>query len=189
MAVNSLYPGFWKLRYDSGVHTHTMIVPVKPELVGDVWYHYDKDGNLTADLETAATAFVNIIKVFLPDGGSFQDVELWTLSSPTAAPVFQELVDLSIAGTNVGAAMNNGQLLFTFRTVAGGLYRLYLMESAGTLDSVSNPPFSGATATAVAALVASSSYVAGRDGSFLSSCVRSITKVNDALRKKYLLDA
>lgn len=188
MAINSLYPGFWKIHYTSNGHTHVMTVPVKPVNVGGVWFFQDKQGNTTAQLSAAATAYVTLIKPFMNTGSTFVDVEFWSMATPTSDPIFQETVVLGIAGTSASATIAREQFSGAFRTVGGGLWRLYLMEAIVQIDQVTNPPYNATYATLVNGLIGGQSYVAGRDGTFLSSCVRFVAKENDALRKKYLLN-
>lgn len=189
MAINSLYPGFWKIFYTSGGHQHVMTVPVKPVEVGGVWLHEDKNGNQTASLTVAATAFITAIKTQLHTTGNFDYVELWTMASPSADAVFREAVNLNIAGTSATTTLQWGQAVYVFRTVAGGLYRLYLMEPGDTNNIYGHAPWAGGNAALETALTGINSYVAARDGSYLASLASKVTKTNDALRKKYLLNA
>lgn len=188
MAANSLYPGFWRIHYTSNAHPHVMVVPVKPVNVGGSWFFQDKQGNTVVGLVAAATAFINPLKPFMHTSSTFVDVELWTMSSPTADPVFQDVQPLGIAGTAATATIPREQFVGTFRTQGGSLWRLYLMEAVVQIDQVTNPPYNANYAALVTALTGLSSYVAGRDGTFLNSCVRFVAKENDALRKKYLLN-
>lgn len=188
MAANSLYPGFWRIHYTSNGHTHVMVVPVKPVNVGGTWFFQDKQGNTVSGLVAAATAYVTLLKPFMHTSSTFVDVELWTMTTPTADPIFQDVQPLGIAGTGATATIPREQFVGTFRTQGGSLWRLYLMEAIVQTDQVINPPYNATYATLVNGLTGNNSYVAGRDGSFLNSCVRFVSKENDALRKKFLLN-
>lgn len=187
MAANSLYPSFVKLFYTSNAHQHVMIIPVKAELVGEDWLFRDKGGNLTLEIVAALTPFITVIKPFYHTSANFDFAELWTLASPGADPVYVLAEDLNIAGTGA-AAVAMSQMVLTFRTVGGGLYRLYLMEQSNAANAVQRAPFTGAYATINTYITGSGSIIAARDGSYLSSMASAITKINDALRKKYLLN-
>lgn len=188
MALHSLDPGFWKIYYTSNAHQHIQVVPVKPVLTGGVYLFEEKGGNVTDDFATAVAAYAAILKLSLPTTANIDYAEFWRVASPLADPVYEEAVDLNVAGTNVVAVQPLAQVVYTFRTVGGGLYRWYVMEGAQGATTNNKPPFGGTTQTVSNLLIAADSYVAGRDGTYLGSLARALGKINDALRKKYFVD-
>ena len=100
MPNNSLYPGFAKFFYTSNGHGHTHVVPIQSPLDtgGGVWQIGLKGGG-NALISAAFLTYANVIKALFDVGASIVHAELWTLSSPTADPIYQQDVNLAIAGT------------------------------------------------------------------------------------------
>jgi len=189
MARNSLYPGFIKLRYTGNGHVHYQTIPVRPFLsVGGTWFVVLK-GNAAGELWTDfVDAYWNVLKPFLNTADELQVAHLWHYDSEDGDPIFREEYAVAAAGTAAGAALPYGQQVFTMRTELGGLFRCYIMECSTVANVKAYPPFgTGATKNLTDFLKGSTSAVVGRDGAFLSSVVSQVTKYNDALRKKYLL--
>lgn len=187
---NSLSPGFCKLYYTAATREHVMTIPVIP--YGTVTP--GEEPQLTAndgtgiDLSDAMTNMANALKVRFPTDASFNHAEYWDMPTPTSNPVWIYDVTLGIAGTATGSSTAGLQQVFTFRTDAGGLWRLYLMEPTGSPNVENLPPFSGNNATLINALYGVGYVVRGRDGGKLITCIRALTKTNDALRKKILVN-
>lgn len=188
MAQNSLYPGFLYLYYETGGTPHRMTIPISnPNEVGGTWYIDTADGSDITAL-AGITAFVNVLKAFYPASATFLYYELWTMESAEADPVFRETGRLDIVGTSGSAQVTYGQAVWTFRTRAGGIMKIYMMESTKAANAIIQPPFSGADLTFVTHVIGTSAINFGRDGSDAIVCIRCVTKTSDALRKKYLLD-
>lgn len=187
MASNSLYPGFIRLVYTGNAHLHIQTIPIISIDPSGGSYNIGLRGG-TQDLWTDAIVdYITVAKPFLAAADDFVSASLWEVPTIGADPIFLEETMLGIAGTG-GTAVANSQTVITFRTNQGGLYRWYLMEGSNAVDVIVNPPFAGAAATFVAYMVGATSLVAGRDGGLLTSAVRYVTKINDALRKKYFLN-
>lgn len=195
LAHNSLAPGFVKLFYNSNGHVHLSVLQVKPfpTLAHPSGWGLDRaDGVGSANSwETDITAYVTVLKANMHTSSTFTFAELWTKDTPEADPVFRATAALNIAGTNATAVQAFSQLAYTWRTADGGLLRTYQMEwAAGTsIDFELYPPYSGASLAIFNYLKGDSAVVFGRDNSRVIAGVRVLSKTNDALRKKYMLDA
>lgn len=191
MAINSLYPGFVKIFYTSNGHQHTQTLPVKPYVgLGGAWYLEQKNDVTGIQFSAAVTVYANLFKALLHTTSTVTSAELWTMSSPTADPQFREVVEVATAGTATGTVIPYSQVSVTYRTANGGLFRhLVLEQSIHAVNAEMYPPFSAATAAMRAWLTGDQSFVFGRDGGALVAAIRLLSKTNDQLRKRYLLDA
>lgn len=189
MTDSSLYPGFAKIHYNSGGHAHVQILPLLPyQGVGGAWFVQYKSSSIGDTFANAMAAWAAVLKLFIVTTGSIVDAELWTLASVGADPIYRETVALNIAGTNAAASLARGQWALTLRTQLGGLLRIYIMEASVAIDTIYPPPFAGIIASIVNLLIGANGMVVGRDGSFPVVGIRAVSKENDALRKKYLLN-
>lgn len=189
MANNSLYPGFVRISYKAHGHPHKQVIPCTPALQAGTWFVETTDSSTFLQWDTAVNALLALEKVFINTADGFDGAELWTLATPTSAPVFRTNVTLAIAGTSGAAAVANSQMVFSFRTSLGGRLKLFLMETGNGPDSVVRPPFAaGANKNLSDYVIAAASWLRGRDGGHIISPAGLVTKTNDALRKKYVLN-
>jgi hypothetical protein len=193
VAQNSLYPGFVKLKYQSNGHDHQMILPVKPfqDFTGN-WTLEEKGVPAGEAFENAMEDLSTALKPLFPTSATILFAELWTMDSPTADPQYRTTRELNDAGTGSGAAVANSQAVITFRTTNGGIARIYIMEGRNAVNVEAYPP----TFTGLTDFVAFSAYatgsgspIYGRDGGELLTPIRALSKTNDALRKKFILDS
>ena len=166
-----------------------MTIPVVPSgsVTVEVEPTFATKGGGTVAGTAGVTAFVTAIKTAFSNATSFVQYDFWSQPSPDDDPIFIYNAALGIVGTNGTANTSLSQAVYTYRTVGGGLYRLYLLESVGTLNTVTVPPYGSFSATIDTYVRGGTSFIVGRDGSYLSSPVRRLFKTNDALRKKFLL--
>lgn len=192
MAKNSLFPGFIRLFYNTNGHQHTMTIPVKPFFSGvtNEWYLEQKGAPLGIAWKTILDTYANILKGFISTTGDITRADLYTMSAPDAEPLFVDTEDISLAGTGTPAPLAYGQLTIAFRSANGGTYRLQIMEPSATSANVEQfPPFTGGNLALTNWMTGSTSFIVARDGGFLVAPIRMLSKTNDHLRKKYLLDA
>ena len=112
--------------------------------------------------------------------------ELWSQPTPNDDPLFIFDVDISAVGTDSASFVTAEQLVITYRTNLGGLYRFYQMEGTAAVDIVAFPPFSTAYANWSNHLLGLDDVIVGRDGGYPSSVISLKTKTNDALRRKLI---
>lgn len=189
MAQNDLSPGFVILFYQVGTRQHRMVLPVKPiaPVPGTIGNELEQKDGDPQSFVTAITAFFLLIKGFYNTGADFIRAELWSKPTPESNPIFVEVHEITDNGTSATATQVDGQAVLTHRTAAGGIHRLYLMESTFPANTREAAPFaSGGLNSLSNYLTGDDSVIFGRDNAPLIAPVAFTTKVNDALRKKRL---
>lgn len=188
MPSNSLAPGFVKLFVQSPTAEHVHTIPVKPYLgIGGVWFLEQKGSSVGSTWDVGVNALVTVLKPFLSAANSYTYAELWTQESPTIDPVFRDSIILGVAGTNAAAYTPTLQYTFSLRTEGGGVGKVVVLDASGTPNIRTKPPYTGITLALANYLVGNSSIVVGRDNTWHIAMVKSVTKLNDALRRKYNL--
>lgn len=191
MAVNSLHPGFVKIFYTSNGHPHEQVLPCNPsfDTSGGQWLVATRAGG-SITWTSAVDAYVPFLQNFLDTASTVNYAELWTEDYPTPNRLFRGAHPIGEAGVSVIAAFPYGQVVTTFRSQNGGLYRNYILEMGSTqVNDEFTPPFTGAPAVQNLAtfLTGTSGWVLARDGGYPLAAIRALRKTNDALRKKYAL--
>lgn len=193
MAANSLFPGFVKIFYTTNGHQHIMTQPVDPYVgVGGAFgLNTGNPGPGYFPWTAGIDAFVAVLRPLIHSSSSINRAELWTLAAPGADPIYQDTHEIELAGTSATVPQPNSQLVVSFRTTTGGLLRVYVMEGSNTVNQELFPPVWGNTIIAnfVNYIASNTGYLKGRDGGQPKVGIRLLTKTNDALRKKYLLDS
>lgn len=192
MAQNSLYPGFVKLKYSANAHTHYQVLPVIPDTPsspGIEPYFALADGP-SVGMNTLVDEYIALIDNLYSDTASFILAEFWRVPTVDSDPVFEYVYEIGQPGLSVTAPTLAGQLCVTFRTAAGGVLKLYFMETVSGLAAKDDYPFANSTVDALAdyLIAGTTGWIVGRDGSYPIAGLRALTKVNDALRKKYVLN-
>jgi len=190
MPNNSLAPSFIKLFYTSNGHEHIMTIPVLAYLgIGDIWFLQEKASSVGRAWTVSFPEFITAMRPAFPPSDTFVSAELWTMASPTADPIFREAQALGTLGTGSGTDLANGQASMTYRSSTGGLYRLILLEGLFPVNLKDAPPFVAPFLAIDTYVRATTSVIFARDGGNLIAAIRLLTKTNDTLRKKFLLDA
>jgi len=139
------------------------------------------------DWKTAVDELVAIDKAYLDTSSSFDTAELFNMESTIASPGFLQGYNIGVAGTNVGADVEFGQVVFPFKGVGGLSLRPYLMESVATVDQ----KFSYAAASNFCEfmdyVLSADDWIALRGGGFPNVSLGYVTKTNDQLRKTYFV--
>lgn len=188
MATNSLAPGFIKLFVQSAQAEHVHTLPCKPFIgVGGVWYVEERTNPVGQPWNVALLDYVGVAKAFLPSASSFTYAELWTQDSPTVDPVYRDSSVIGIAGTLAGTATPTLQLTFSLRTDGGGTSKLVLLDVVGTPNTRSKPPYTGTSLAFQNYILGATNFIVGRDNSWPIAMPKILTKLNDALRRKYNL--
>ena len=183
--IHSLYPGFVKLFYTVGTFEHTQTIPVKPFLsVSSTWY-VEAKGDPTGVLwTTALAAYINAVKPLYPATATFTYAELWTMSTPEADPLWVDTAMLAVVGTAGGSFVTAGQVVFSGRSTAGGVVKLYFMESIVAVNNKYKPTYSAPLLAVASYLTGAGSWLAARDGGFWAVVPQVTSKTNDKLRKQ-----
>lgn len=191
MGRNSLAPGFVRLIYTANGRVHKATLPVEPVNNAGVWAVEKNNGTLYSPWTGAVDAYVTVFKALLNTSDEVQTAQLWVQVDEDSEPVFEEEHNIATAGTNATSPLAYGQCTMVFRTDFGGLLRLYVMEPAVSLNQHFFPPLSAGPFENLRAHVAGATtgWFRGRDGGVPTSLCSVTTKINDKLRKKFLLNA
>lgn len=195
MTVHSLFPGFIKMNYTNTVSSvpraHVMTLPCSPVLdVGSGDWHVNLKGGGTMLWVTALQDLVTTFQPFYNTAATaFGFADLYTMDDEDADPQWRDGFAVAAPGSGGGSNVSCGEAVHTFRTLEGGIFRLYLMESNVANDTLTGPPYASNLALLVNQMTEDDTgFVIGRDGAFLISLIRRVAKENDALRKKYILN-
>jgi len=190
MARHSLFPNSITIHYTSNSHDHTMVLPVGV-VAGSApaWTIPVRSGS-PVDWRDAVDDFAALLAPLLDTSSSIDYAELFTYEATDSPGEFLAAHTIDVAGTNVGAASPWVQLVMPFKAVGGNSLRLTLLESV--LDPDEHVPYASMVPQAqdVADFILSTDdWISTRGGSFPTVSLGSTTKINDKLRKRYLLDA
>lgn len=196
MAHNSLWPAFVVLNYTANGHEHIMRIPVQcdtdytPGLPFGSVQIWDGDG-LDVNLETSLDAYLDLVKIFYKTTDTFNTANFWVYPTPESDPLWISGQALGVSGTNSGANLANGQVVMTYRSYFGGIARHYFMEPVVIANQRLKPPFSVTDIDNLTDYVTSiaGGWIKARDNGRLVVPIAWTTKINDELRKKYVLDA
>lgn len=186
---NSLSPGFIRIFYTSNGHQHVQTLPVIPVApAGAATMLTDSSGAPQA--WTAAIADIVLFeKSFFKAPSSLDSAELWTQALPTAVPILQDSIGIGVAGTSGSPEIPYEQIRFSFRGSGGSKGVFLLLETKWPIDTKESAPLYGGNVEQQAVesyLTGASCVIVTRAGEYMSSGIRSVTKINDALRKRYL---
>jgi len=191
---NSISPGYVKLFYDNLVGTvnfrHTAVIPVTPEDEGGgVWTLQRRGGGTNIALPDAMDEYVALVKGIVNASTTFTVAELWSKPTPESDPMFIELYEIGVVGTDGGSASAANQMTLTFRSTEGGTGRTVVMGTVVLPNQSFLPPsWTGATGIGEIAdyVCAADTWVTCRDGGFAYAPIRAMTKTNDVVRRKFL---
>ncbi len=191
MTVHSLSPGFVKFNYTAQNRPHHAIFPVQPyQAIGGSWFLSEKADSIGRLWTLGVTELFNVWNLFFKvTEFAFSGAELWSKPSVNDDPVFVEALAITPTTTSATTGTLYNELVFTFRTQAGGILKLYLMDTIFNADVRSDAPSYGGNAIKsnfANYILSDASIVSGRDNSFAQVGLRAISKTNDAIRKKYL---
>lgn len=190
--ANSLFPGFFRFFYKNGGQEHRHEVPIVPSVDGasitaiSLLRQANGDGvAVTAAAEAYATAF----RKLHPTTTTVERWELYSVASPGAIPVLQALGSINLPGTGVGAKVEDSQATITFKTKAGGLIKVVVLDTYFQYDQIVSTYTVGGTVNESAYIeymLGPTNIRVGRDNAFPLTFKRIVTKQNDALRKARL---
>lgn len=187
MTINSLAPAFVKLFYNRTglIKQHVMTFSVHPtsSLVVSGNGSLDKSGGGADSFTNHIDALILLLKVITSHNMTFTHAELWSQPLVTDDPVFIYDYSLGVAGTDSAAHVVAEQLVITYRSTNGGLWRFYQMEGTAAVDIVAFPPFSTAYANLSNYFLGADNFIRARDNGSPSSVISLKTKTNDALRR------
>lgn len=145
------------------------------------------DGSATVLWTTAINALIGVLDDVMPNTASFIVTSLFRQDNASSEPLhIADNANVS-PGLVAQSPLPYQQLIWSFRTGAGGIMKLSIYETHLAVNTRQNYASMGATYKAVADLVtASDTWVYARDNSFPTTSLFLTTKTNDELRKQGL---
>lgn len=192
MAHNSLAPGFVKLKYTFTGITHVQTIPVQPSgtpTVGVEPNVVPASGGPIA-LSQFMTDYMAVFRPIFGNQTAVDVAEFWYQPTASADPIWIYDHPIALAGSSATQSVALQQLVVTFRTALGGIFRWYGMEPSGAISNNVRVPGASLTGTVLALsnyLKGGTSCFLARDNAKLVSPIFMSTKTNDALRKRRLL--
>jgi hypothetical protein len=189
--ANDLAPGWVQLNYVSNGHLHKAILPTSFSLtptsgVEPTLNTRNGTGTLAG---TCVTAYVGKLLAFFNTADLFTSYEVYHKPTPSSPPAFIWADNLNTAGTASTADTPANEGVFTFKTTTAGGLRLYLMENIlGTNHKTPLPGTAGSPGALLTDyILGPSDWIIGRNNQFPMAGLWLTTKLNDSLRRKYLL--
>jgi hypothetical protein len=197
MAVN--FPGPYEVRFYystnysvGGVLTHSQRLNVRlaadpaPGTAFadiDVLRRDDSPFALSDEVDDWITA---VVPMYSNGAGNTWDyAELWKYEAESYDASFISTYPIAAAGTSVTVIRQCSQAIVTFRTMAGGIFKLSFMETVVAEGAKDTLPFSNATLDAIAdAVVAGTFPWYGKDNSYPFACIAAYNGTNEAIFKK-----
>jgi len=183
----SLAPGFCRVTYNGTLFPHHMTIPVNYDGVpaaGEEPTLLTKDAASIGGVTGVGDMMSNIYP-FFPSAVKFGLAEFHTIDETTGEDNFIFGFDLAGTGSGSVARVALQQKVTIYKTTNGGLYRLYMMESAQPINTKFYPPFGAGDDTDLASYITGNdSIVYGRGNAYPFSVIATLTKTNDALRKQ-----
>lgn len=188
----SLAPAFIKLYYTFSGIQHVQTIPVAPSgaLVPGVMPSLNTKSASPVTMAVGVDAYVVLLKAMYGATVDINNAEFWSQPLESDDPIWIYTHPIGVIGTNSTASVLMTQMVISFRTGLGGIYKLYMMEPSGffPVNVRETYPFVAGVATNLANyLIGSTSWFAGRDNGVLVVPINRTTKFNDALRKRRLL--
>lgn len=189
MARHSLFPNSITIHYTTNGHNHSMVLPTGVIAgSGPGWTLPTRDAS-TIDWRTAVDAFALLLAPIIDDVDSIDYAELFTYEATNSPAEFLAAYTIDQAGGAVGAAVPYAQALMPFKAIGGNSLRLTILESVMGVNV--HVPYSGMIGEAqdiADFILGDDDWIVTRGGTFPSVSLGMTTKVNDKLRKTYLLD-
>lgn len=192
--ANSLSPGYVILHYTCQFGTelrpHKMTIPIEPggAATPGIEPSVVNNSDDPVPLSTAVDNFlVGVLDVY-SNQTQFTHAEYWSKPTPTSDPLYIYTYAMTGKIGTGGANISAGQATMSFRTNAGGIAKVTFMESNIPTTLVDQAPFASLDHQDIADfLVGDDGWHRGRDGGLLITSLKLVGKLNDVLRRRYIL--
>ena len=190
MPRHSLFPNSITIHYTSNGHNHNMSLPVGV-VAGSApgWTIPVKVGS-PIDWRTAVDDFAVLLEALYPTGASFDYAELFTYEATDSPAEFLAAHTIDLAADGGGSSAAFVQAVFPFKAIGGNSLRLTLLESTAAANQ--HTPFASLASGYVEIaefILSDDDWIITRGGTYPSVSLGMTSKVNDKLRKRYLLDS
>jgi len=178
MALN--FPGPFEVRIfyqtnetPAAIAAHVLRLSCNMSIEGDPgdpfseWIPYQKNGSAVSSLDTHVDALMAVVRPFYVAAVDFVGAELWEYAPGTFDAVYRASYTLGLAGTGAGTTQVAGQLVTTFRTVNGGIFKIDLRGTNIAAGATQSFPIGAGVATNLANyLVGGTTIWWARDNSY-----------------------
>jgi len=189
MARHSLFPNSITIHYTSNAHGHAMVLPVGVVAGSAPGWTLPVRVGSPVDWRDAVDDFALLLAPVFDTGSSIDYAELFTYEATDSPAEFLAARTLDVAGTNVGSAQPFVQAVFPFKALGGTSLRLTMLESvAGANVHVPYTSIVSGYSDIADFILSDDDWIITRGGDFPFVSLGMTTKVNDKLRKRYLLD-
>lgn len=190
MARHSLFPNSISINYTTNGHSHKQVLPVGAIAGSSPGWTLPVRGGGTVDWRDAVDDYALLLAALIDDVDSIDSADLYSYEATDAPAEFIASHTIGLSGTSAAAAKPWTQVVFPFKSIGGNALRLTLME--GIMDPDDRQTFASSTFPAACALMefvlSVDDWIITRGGTFPSTPLGFTTKINDKLRKRYLLD-
>jgi hypothetical protein len=146
-----------------------------------------RDGTSEA-IDVAMQRIIIFLRQWMATGGAVSGYSVYGLTSPAAEPLFLFGGEPAFALVNPCPEQHpDVQITLSFRTRLGGQYRLVFMDGPVAVDLVLSTSVIASNGTLqnwYLYMFAPECVVVGRDGAFMATGIRLVTKQNDLARRK-----
>lgn len=186
MAVHSLAPGFIEVQYTFSNLLHKMRIPVIPSVgwATGVQPNLVRKNGADVLMGVAVDELVVLLRPLFANTTEFTKAEAWFYPTGANDPIWVYTHAIGLTGTNAGANVASSQIVISFRSLVGGIAKLYLMEGVFTPNVRNSYPFgAGPTTNLTNYMIGATSWWYARDNGALIVPLWSSSKTNDKLRK------
>lgn len=190
MPRHSLFPNSITIHYTTNSHDHLMSLPVGV-VAGTApgWTLPVRSGS-PVDWRDAVDDLATLLAPLIVTADSIDYAELFTYEATGSPAEFLAAHVIDQSGSNVGSPVAFCQAVFPFKAIGGTSMRFTLLESVAGANQ--HLPYSavGSGFEAIPDFILSNDdWIITRGGDYPSVSLGMTTKVNDKLRKRYLLDS
>lgn len=189
MPRHSLFPNSITIHYTTNGHGHSMVLPTGIVAGSAPGWTVPVRVGAAIDWRDAVDDWAELLKVTMPASDSIDYAELFTYEATGSPAEFLAARTLDVVGTNVGADSPFVQAVFPFKAVGGTSLRLTLLETVAGANV--HEPYSSIVSgykELADFILSDDSWIITRGGDYPDVSLGWTTKVNDKLRKRYLLD-
>lgn len=191
MALNSDAPGFVLLHYRSNGHDHKMKLHVKatPTSIAVGSEPDFQRRNLSTDtMGNCIVDLTALLQPFFSPESTLKFAEYWDKPTEADDPVYIFTFEIDNTGTNADTTPTDwSQYAFTFRTIGGGVRKIFLMETPYVPNLKTSAPYpTGSIEKALADYITGdTNWITGKDNTYPVASLHALVKTNDVLRKRY----
>jgi hypothetical protein len=190
MPRHSLFPNSITINYTSNGHSHKQVLPVGVVAGSAPGWTLPVRSGPAVDWRTAVEEYAALYADIFDTGATIDDAELYTYEATDGPAEFLALHPLGIPGGAVAAPIDWAQVVFPFKAIGGTSLRLTAIETVLPVDvKESYAAISSAPVCALLDYILSADdFIITRGGTFPLVSLGMTSKINDKLRKRYLLD-